>query len=49
MPAMLPLSTESVPDTALVETARLPRGSSRKTSESGATVALLTSQPKSRF
>ena len=32
---MLPLTTESIPDTALVETARLPRGYSHKTSESG--------------
>ena len=31
----LPLTTESIPDAALVETARLPRGYSHKTTESG--------------
>ena len=32
---LLPLTTDSIPDTVLVETARLPRGYSHKTSESG--------------
>jgi len=32
---MLPLTTDSMPDTVLVETARLPRGYSHKTTESG--------------
>jgi hypothetical protein len=32
---MLSLTAESIPDTALVETARLPRGYSQKTTESG--------------
>jgi hypothetical protein len=31
---MLPLTVESVPDTALVEAARVPRGSPHKTTES---------------
>ena len=32
---MLPLTTESMPDTALVETARLPNSYPHKTAESG--------------
>jgi len=32
---MLPLTTKSIPDTVLEETARLPRGYSHKATESG--------------
>ena len=37
---MLPLTIESIPDTALVGTARLPRGYSHKTTESGQLLTL---------